>query len=490
MQKNQKNQKTDQSAEKKLLIVLSVLFVGVLAGSWFYALNLKQTIAASQSVQKAASEALVEIEKLRLLGESQINNSLNFFLLGSPALLDEQKKDKEAFSESLEKFQKEHSLSGTEEIINKLSSVQNQQQEIFDQAMEHRAKQTESKIVGQFYRSKTNPLKEQINKSLNEIIALQNSEVENDRASAQAAASEAEARLPRLMTWLTGLTALLFFSVVLLVLKMLKERSRHIADRARLYDEAQKANLSRDELSAAITEDLKQPLQKISQAAEDMRGALEPAQIEEGLELIQSSVSMIDGHIKDIIDEAKAAQGHMTLRLDQLPIDAVLDDARRMLQPIAKQKDIRLEFNSVNPPALAFMDRERVMRVLANVVGNAIKFSPRNSKVSVRVRGDQQFVYISVKDNGPGIPEKQRDEIFTEFWQASATADQGAGVGLAIVKTIIEAHGGTVTVDSNNGNGATFTFSLPKRRPAGAHIGKTVGSTVRISKPQSEAGAN
>jgi signal transduction histidine kinase len=96
----------------------------------------------------------------------------------------------------------------------------------------------------------------------------------------------------------------------------------------------------------------------------------------------------------------------------------------------------------------------------------------------VKARSDQQFVFISVKDSGPGIPERQLPELFDHFWQARKTAEQGSGIGLAIVKTIIEAHGGTVTVESHVGHGSTFTFSLPRRRPAGAHLGRPTTSVT------------
>jgi signal transduction histidine kinase len=116
---------------------------------------------------------------------------------------------------------------------------------------------------------------------------------------------------------------------------------------------------------------------------------------------------------------------------------------------------------------------------LLNIVGNAIKFSPKLSKVIVRVRSDQQFVYISVKDSGPGIPEKQIPHLFDSFWQASKTSDQGAGIGLSVAKSIIEGHGGSVKVESHMGSGTTFTFSLPRRRPAGLQMGRPVVSTVK-----------
>ncbi|MES2854253.1 MAG: ATP-binding protein, partial [Bdellovibrionota bacterium] len=102
---------------------------------------------------------------------------------------------------------------------------------------------------------------------------------------------------------------------------------------------------------------------------------------------------------------------------------------------------------------------------------------------TIKVKSDQQFVNISVTDNGPGIPEKHLSEIFDHFWQARKTSTEGAGVGLAVVKTLVEAQGGTVRVDSLVGHGTTFTFSLPRRRPVGAQLKKPT-STVRLTNPR------
>ena len=122
------------------------------------------------------------------------------------------------------------------------------------------------------------------------------------------------------------------------------------------------------------------------------------------------------------------------------------------------------------------------MRVLGNLVGNAIKFSPSHSKVTVKVRSDQQFVHVSVTDSGPGIPENQLPGIFDHFWQAKKTADQGAGVGLGVVKTVVEAHGGTVRVDSHVGYGSTFTFTLPRRRPVGVYVKRPMPIVRHIAR--------
>ncbi len=470
MEKNYTKPKKS-SFERRALILLSVLFLGVIAAGWFYSMDLRQKIASKNSTMNADVQALIQVEKLRNLAELQIDNSLTFFLMGSTNLFDEQKKEKVAFAEQLSSFEKTYSLPEVSHIVKRIENLQQQRQEFFDQGMEFRAKQTESKIVGQFYRAKLIPIRAGINKALDEIVQLHNAELDRSKSKAQAAAADAEVQIPKGMALFTGAIGFLFLCLTLLVMRMIAERSRQLSERSRLYDEAKKAVLSRDEVVAAIAYDLNEPLAVITQAAGGTVG--------DESEIIQSSVGIIEDRIKDIVDQSKATDGTLTLRLDQLGLDAILDESRLMLLPLAKQKDIRLEFFPVNPPVLAFLDSERVMRVLCNLVGNAIKFSPRMSKVIVKVRSDQQFVFVSVKDSGPGIPEKQLPQIFDHFWQARKTSDMGSGIGLAVVKMIIEAHGGVVSVESNVGHGSTFTFSLPRRRPVGFQTGRSAVATTK-----------
>jgi signal transduction histidine kinase len=462
MEKNLEKSKT-WSGERKVLIALTLAFAVVILTGWAYALRLRQEVAANNSIMNVDPGAVIAVERIRNTAESQIANSRSFFLLGSTALLDKQKKDKQALTEALASFEKQYSLPQIPAILKRIDALEQQQEEIFDQAMDFREKRTESKIVGQFYQSKVTPIRTQLNESLDEIVRVHNSELERARKQAREAAHEAEVQIPRGMTWFTSLLAGLFVCVALLVVRMLRIRANQVDERNRLYLEAQKALRARDEVTSALSQDFKEPLSEILAVATSVGGP--------NAEAIKTAVTGIEDSIRDICDQKKADLGSLTLRLDQFGVDEILDEARLMLQPLAQQRDVRLQFDSVNPPVLAFFDRERVIRVLSNLVGNAIKFSPKHSKVIVKVRSDQKFVYISVADSGPGIPEGKISEIFGNFWQARKTADQGAGVGLAIVKTIIDAHGGVVSAQ-NQGQGTTFTFSLPRRRPVGAHIKK------------------
>ncbi len=466
------NKPNQSNLEKNFLIALLFLFVVVLCGAWGYALKLRQTIAAKNSVAMGNSNALVDVERIRNLAESQIANSRSFFLLGSKVLFDKQKQDKQQLLEALSSFEKKYSLPQIPEIINKMNASQQQQQEFFEQAMEYREKQTESKIVGQFYQSKTVPLLKQVNEGLDEISKIHNTELDRVRTEAQTAAAGLEQQIPKGMAWLTGSLIFIFLGMAFLVTRVLSNRKQQTAERDRLFSEAQKAILTRDEFISAISHDLKEPMGRLSQIAEFLTDFSDSSPVRDSGELIKSTVNEIDRVVKNICDQKAATLDGLNLRLDQLAIDEILDDAQLMMQPLAKKNDVILQFESANPPVLAFMDRERVIRTLSHLIGNAIKFSPKHGKVIVKVRSDQQFVNISVSDSGPGIPENKLAEIFDHFWQARKTANEGAGVGLSVVKKIIEAHGGSVRAKSGTGTGSTFSISLPRRRPASAQLKK------------------
>jgi signal transduction histidine kinase len=478
LMKNKLKKKSGWKFETAVLVTFAGILVAAIISAFASANMMRNTIASNNDVINADMNALIEVERIRTLAEVKTASARAYFLLGSSALYDEQKQKKQDYETALAKFEKEHSYPQVPEIMKKLMTIEQQHQEFFDQAVKFREQKTESKIVGQFFQSKTSPLRSSINAAMDEIVKIAN----DDLARARAVPAQVESQVVKLMTWFTGLMVFLVSGLMLLVLRMVYQRSKHQAERDRLFEGAKKAHQARDELMVAIANDLKTPLNDIAQSAESITGSTETANVGDSIESIKRSVSMTENTIKDILDQAKADEGNLALRLDQLGVNEFLADARFMLEPMARKHDVRLQIDAGNPPVLAFFDRERILRVLSNLVGNAVKFSPKHSKVTVRVRSDQQFAYISVTDSGPGIPEKHRSEIFDKYWQAPKTADLGTGVGLSIVKTIIEAHGGTVKVESQPGNGSTFTFSLPRRRPTGAVLSKPIVSIKSTSR--------
>ncbi len=458
--------------EGKILIVLLALLAGVLVAGWGSAMQIRQNVAANADVVNVDSSALVEVERLRNLAESFISNARAYTLLGSKSIYDKQEQEKKDFTEGLARFVKENQSGEVQEVVKLLETSVAQEKDVFEQAMKFRDQQTESKAIGYFYQSKASTILKDVNENLDKIVKLQNVDLEASRARAREAGLEAQAQVPALMTWFTAAVAFLSLCLAFLVIRMLFVQRRFLRERDRLVNEATNAIIARDEVLAAVSRDFHEPLEALNNEATLLKTARDPAEYPEIAEAVQATTSEIQTFVQDIVDQKKADMGTLNLRLDQLDVAEVLEDAQMMLLPIAKKRDIKLQIDSAVQSSLAYFDRERIMRVLHNLIGNAIKFSERHGRILVKVKTDAEFVNISIVDNGTGIPQSQQAGLFENFWQAKKTADQGAGVGLAVVKTIIAAHGGTVRVDNTLGQGSTFTFTLPRRRPVNAPVRK------------------
>ncbi len=132
-----------------------------------------------------------------------------------------------------------------------------------------------------------------------------------------------------------------------------------------------------------------------------------------------------------------------------------------MLEPLARRSEVRLVTSAEEGLPTVKADYERVLRVFSNLVVNALKFSPRASEVIVTAERREETIRFSVTDSGAGIASEHLSHLFDRFWQADGRDRRGVGLGLAIAKAIVVAHGGTIGVTSTLGNGSTFYFELP-----------------------------
>lgn len=151
--------------------------------------------------------------------------------------------------------------------------------------------------------------------------------------------------------------------------------------------------------------------------------------------------------------------------LKEIQLQSFVHDALESFLPLAQEKSIEFLTEGMENSCVAFCDPDRLLQVFANLLGNAIKFSHSNSTIRIRLE-ECSFdkVVLSIADSGPGIPREDQDHLFERFWQGLGSSTHGgAGLGLSIVKDIIEAHGGEIEVESEPGHGSVFKFSIPKR---------------------------
>jgi signal transduction histidine kinase len=237
-------------------------------------------------------------------------------------------------------------------------------------------------------------------------------------------------------------------------------------DRALLFRAAEQAARAREEVVAVVSHDLKNPLATIQLAVDFLLEDLVPDdaahQLERGqLHAIHRSAERMYGLIHALLDVAAIEAGQLVVARSPLAVDVLVTDALELLRPLAAAKGIALVAD-VSPglPAVA-ADRERVLQVFSNLGGNAVKFTPENGRVEIRVTRRDAAVEFAVRDTGPGIASEDLPHVFDRFWQAKKTARAGVGLGLAIAKGIIEAHGGDIRVANEPGRGSCFTFTLP-----------------------------
>lgn len=229
----------------------------------------------------------------------------------------------------------------------------------------------------------------------------------------------------------------------------------------------QKAVAVRDDLVAVVSHDLKNPLSAIQMQTGLLLRIISAEEsgswrrVQSAVERIQRSTQRMNSLIQDLLDLAKIEAGRFTVSAQPETIESLLEECFEILGPLAEQKHIRLTQQVRTPNLWVNADRERIFQVLSNLLGNAIKFTPEQGAIQLSVQAEEKQVRFAISDTGPGIPAEQLSQVFNRYWQAKRQERKGTGLGLYIVKGIIEAHGGRVWVDSQEGHGSTFSFTLP-----------------------------
>ncbi len=244
------------------------------------------------------------------------------------------------------------------------------------------------------------------------------------------------------------------------------ERKRVEEERERLLREAQEANRLKDEFLATVSHELRTPLTAILGWAHLMRGGqLEGDGAAKALETIERNARSQAQLIDDLLDVSRIVTGQ--LRLDVVPVSphSFIDPAVEAVRPAAEAKGVRLQ-KVIDTGVGAIMgDPARLQQVVWNLLTNAVKFTPRGGRVQVRLERVNSRIEIAVSDTGAGIDPEFFPHVFERFRQADQRTTRqhgGLGLGLAIVRHLMELHGGTVRADSaGEGTGATFTVTLP-----------------------------
>jgi signal transduction histidine kinase/DNA-binding response OmpR family regulator len=244
----------------------------------------------------------------------------------------------------------------------------------------------------------------------------------------------------------------------------LAERAAVAVENARLYREIQRAVKAREDLLAIVSHDLRSPMQSILITAGLLSDKLSDRDpMKPRVEGILKSAEVIDRLLGDLLDLARFDAGGLVLDRSECDLRQIVRDALAIVAPQAEAKRIRLVVRLGEDELRVHCDPMRVSQILGNLLVNALKFTPEAGTITVagKVIASQSKVQIRVSDTGPGISDADREHLFERHWQARSQQRGGVGLGLSIVKALVEAHGGEVAVMSEIGRGSTFSFTLP-----------------------------
>ena len=219
---------------------------------------------------------------------------------------------------------------------------------------------------------------------------------------------------------------------------------------------------ARDEVLAVVSHDLRNPIGTIAAAAELLAEVgMPPERQAEHLAIISRAAHRINRLIQDLLDVATIEAGRLSVRTKRVDLVELVEEVGSQMRLGADLEGVDLLVHVPAELPAVEADRDRILQVMSNLIGNGLKFTPSGGKVTVVAERAPGGVSVTVSDTGPGIEPEMEQHLFDRFWRGRGANLRGAGLGLAIVKGILEAHGTRVDVETEVGRGSAFSFTLP-----------------------------
>lgn len=247
------------------------------------------------------------------------------------------------------------------------------------------------------------------------------------------------------------------------------ERTRvdiEVEHTATLLENTKAALVTRDQYLSIVSHDLKNPTAAILISTRVMqrdisKGMVDTGSLLKNLGRIEQSAASMNRMINDLLDVERMAQGKLNLKPAKIDVCTLLQECVALFAPLISSKSFVMTIDTDAEPIFAWVDHDRILQVLSNLIGNSLKFTPDGGTIVLSARQHEATVEVSVTDDGPGIPKEVQPQVFQRFSQLNVADRHGLGLGLYIAKWIVESHKGRIWVTSDPGKGCTLSFTLP-----------------------------
>ena len=312
----------------------------------------------------------------------------------------------------------------------------------------------DARTITSFFESTLLRARERFATELEEFVAREQARFQN--ASLRARRFATRTQILVILATVLGIGASMFLAWV-----SIRRLSAQYARELAATSAAQRAAAARDEMLAVVSHDLRNPLSAITMGTTLLEETLTEPRARKHVAVIGNAAARMRHLIDELLDVAKLESGTFVLNVEPCDAAALLDATVSLFQARAAEAHVSLVIEPFEGVTLV-ADRERVLQVLSNLVGNAFKFTPRDGRIALAVRDLGASVQFRVSDTGRGIAEEHVPHLFDRYWQGRVRGRGSLGLGLYICKQLVEAHHGQIEVESAPGRGSTFSFTLPR----------------------------
>jgi signal transduction histidine kinase len=444
---------TRRSFETTAVVGFATLALLLVFGMAFSIQRLATNADAQIERIRAEEDEITNVERLGWTADVIVSSGRGYLLSGEPALLARVQASRQRFSETVAALRAATLSPSGDALVDDVEHAADAFTRAQQKLIEARQLADDPREFARRFEVELLPLSSALDRALARLVDYTEAVMREHYAVAK------EER-DRLTTRLYGLLAGLVVAATGIGAYFARRLGRSRETQRVALEAARKAVAARDELMGVVAHDLRNPLGAITLKATLMRKGVQPERTRQHAESIENVAKRMERLISTMLDVTTLEAGRFTVNVARCALADLLQETAEVFDSLAASKQVRFEQVAKEPELALLADRERVLQVLSNLIGNALKFTPPGGNVTLSVEREGPMVRFGVLDTGPGIASENLPSVFDRFWRETR-AQKGTGLGLFIAKGIIDAHGGRIWVESDVGRGTRFFFTLP-----------------------------
>ncbi len=449
----------------------------VLAVAMALSIQRLSSVSNRQLAELRAKEAEINlVQQLRWQAELMDSEARGYMLSSDPELLADFNLAKLQLAESARTLLARELSQQGRELLGEVERAAHAFQRMQAELIELRQRSAGIRLLRQRFESDLLPLHRALDGALGRLV-------EHKERSLELFYEQAMAERAAFRLHLYALLALITLTALILAWYLGSRLSKAYREERKALTAARTAVAARDEMMGIVAHDLRNPLGLISLKAALLRSGLPEGDAHRHAESIEHVARQMGQLINSMLDATTIEAGSFAVNLSPCTVGDLVRETASMFEPLCASKGVRFEQHAGCNGQSVSVDRERVLQVLSNLIGNALKFTPSGGSIALRVQPQAGAFCFTIADTGPGVPAQSLPHIFERFWNEGGPGKRGTGLGLFIARGIIQAHGGRIWAE-NTAEGACFSFTLPAAAELAASAPE--GAATELAMPSAQ----